>query len=91
MVGICFGGHAALITSTFTEVTSTFDLYCAGAVNSRPGGGSPSLELLPLISGKLTFIFVTADPLIQFSDRQVIEQVLQKENPKRKTIQLYRN
>ncbi len=74
VVGFCFGGHAALILSTLDEVSSTFDFYGAGVSKSRPGGGPPSLELLSQVSGKLTCLFGTADPLIPISDRNAIQE-----------------
>ncbi len=81
VVGFCFGGHAALITSTLPTVSSTFDFYGAGVSISRPGGGSPSLELLPTVSGELTCLCGTSDPLIPLSDRTSIQEALRKEDP----------
>ena len=81
VVGFCFGGHAALITSTLPAVSSTFDFYGAGVSISRPGGGSPSLELLPTVSGELTCLCGTSDPLIPLSDRTSIQEALRKEDP----------
>ena len=52
VIGFCFGGHAALIRSTFPEVDATFDFYGAGVAITRPGGGPPSLELLSKTSSK---------------------------------------
>ena len=48
---------------------------------SRPGGGPPSLELLPTVSGELTCLCGTADPLIPESDRRAIKGALTKEDP----------
>ncbi len=81
VVGFCFGGHAALITSTLPEICSTFDFYGAGVSISRPGGGQPSLELLPSVSGELTCICGTADALIPASERTAIQEALKKEDP----------
>ena len=81
VVGFCFGGHAALITSTLPTVSSTFDFYGAGVSISRPGGGPPSLELLPTVSGELTCLCGTADPLIPESERTAIKEALKKEDP----------
>ncbi len=81
MTGFCFGGHAALITSTLPEVSATFNFYGAGVSTSRPGGGPPSLDLLSTISGKLTCLCGTADPLIPASDREAIQEALTGENP----------
>ncbi len=81
VIGFCFGGHAALITSTLPAVSSTFDFYGAGVSISRPGGGPPSLELLPTVSGELTCLCSTADPLIPESERAAIKEALKKEDP----------
>ncbi len=86
VIGFCFGGHAALITSTLPEVSATFDFYGAGVSTSRPGGGPPSLNLLPNISGKLTCLCGTADPLIPASDREAIKEALKRENPDSKRL-----
>jgi len=86
VIGFCFGGHAALITSTLPTVSSTFDFYGAGVSISRPGGGSPSLELLPTVSGELTCLCGTSDPLIPLSDRTSIQEALRKEDPKEKRL-----
>ena len=78
VIGLCFGGHTALITSTLPEVNSTFDFYGAGVATTRPGGGPPSLELLSKTSGKLTCICGTGDPLIPEADRISIQQALKE-------------
>ena len=81
VIGFCFGGHAALITATMTEVSETFNFYGAGVSKTRPGGGAPSLELLPQVSGRLTCLCGTADPLIPTSDRQAIQAALRMQDP----------
>ena len=86
VIGFCFGGHAALITATLPDVSETFDFYGAGVSTSRPGGGPPSLELLPNISGKLTCLCGTADPLIPASDREAIQESLTSKNPDGKRL-----
>ncbi len=45
------------------------------------GGGPPSLELLPIVSGELTCLCGTADPLIPEYDRIAIKEALKKEDP----------
>ncbi|WP_320674923.1 dienelactone hydrolase family protein [Prochlorococcus sp. MIT 1341] len=80
-IGFCFGGHAALITSTHPAVSSTFNFYGAGVNGCRPGGCPPSLELLPTISGELTCLCGSEDPLISTSDRRAIKEALKKEDP----------
>ena len=43
-----------------------------------PGGGEPSLALLPEIQARLTCVFGTADPLISDVDREAIGVALRK-------------
>ena len=81
VVGFCFGGHAAFLAATLPEVAAAFDFYGAGLSQMRPGGGEPSLALLPEIQGQLTCVFGTADPLIPAEDRDSIEAALSKADP----------
>ena len=81
VVGFCFGGHAALLAATHPEVVSSFDFYGAGVSRMRPGGGAPSLTLLPQVKGQLTCLCGTADPLIPPEERQAIRTALQVEDP----------
>ena len=81
VAGFCFGGHAALLAATLPQVRASFDFYGAGVSRGRPGGGLPSLELLPQVSGKLTCICGTADPLIPMEDRKAIQDALGQIDP----------
>jgi len=81
VVGFCFGGHAAFLAATLPGVEHAFDFYGAGVSRMRPGGGEPSLALLPEIKARLTCVFGTADPLIPFEDRQAIGVALSKVDP----------
>lgn len=81
VVGFCFGGHAALLAATLPQVRAAFDFYGAGVSTMRPGGGSPSLELLPQVSGRLTCICGTADPLIPLEHRRAIQAGLLAADP----------
>ena len=76
VVGFCFGGHAAFLAATLPGVEHVFDFYGAGVSRMRPGGGEPSLNLLPEIKARLTCVFGTADPLIPAEDRQTIASAL---------------
>ena len=76
VVGFCFGGHAAFLAATLPGVEHAFDFYGAGVSRMRPGGGEPSLNLLPEIKARLTCVFGTADPLIPAEDRQTIASAL---------------
>ena len=57
------------------------DFYGAGVSRMRPGGGEPSLALLPEIKARLTCVFGTADPLIPLEDREAIGAALSKVDP----------
>ena len=72
VVGFCFGGHAAFLAATLPGVEQVFDFYGAGVSRMRPGGGEPSLALLPEVMARLTCVFGTADPLIPAEDREAI-------------------
>ena len=81
LVGFCFGGHAALLAATLPDVRRCFDFYGAGVSRMRPGGGPPSLQLLPQVTGELVCLFGTADPLIPEEDRSAISTALAAEDP----------
>ena len=81
VVGFCFGGHAAFLAATLSGVEHAFDFYGAGVSRMRPGGGEPSLSLLPNIEARLTCVFGTADPLIPAEDREAIGAALRQVDP----------
>ena len=81
LAGFCFGGHAALLAATLPQIRHSFDFYGAGVSRMRPGGGAPSLELLPQVSGRLTCLCGTADPLIPVEDRKAIGLALAASDP----------
>ena len=81
MVVFCFGGHAALLATTLPAVKHSFDFYGAGVSRMRPGGGPPSLALLPSIQGQLTCLCGTADSLIPAADRAAIQAALRESDP----------
>ena len=81
VVGFCFGGHAAFLAATLPGVEEVFDFYGAGVSRMRPGGGDPSLALLPEVMARLTCVFGTADPLIPAEDREAIGEALRKADP----------
>ena len=62
VVGFCFGGHAAYLAARFSLFEQVFDFYVAGVSRMRPGGGEPSLAVLPDIQTRLACLFGTADP-----------------------------
>ena len=81
LAGFCFGGHAALLAATLPQIRHSLDFYGAGVSGMRPGGGAPSLELLPQVSGKLTCVCGSADPLIPEQDRAAIRSALAAADP----------
>ena len=81
VVGFCFGGHAAFLAATLPGVEQVFNFYGAGISRVRPGGGEPSLALLPEIQARLTFVFGMVDPLIPHEDREAIGDALRKADP----------
>ena len=81
VVGFCFGGHAAFLAATLPGVEHAFDFYGAGVSRMRPGGGEPSLALLPKVQARLTCVFGDADPLIPAEDRQAIQAALHRADP----------
>ena len=88
VVGFCFGGHAAFLAATLPGVEHAFDFYGAGVSRMRPGGGEPSLALLPEIKARLTCVFGTADPLIPLEDRHAIGAALHKVDPAGKRLRV---
>lgn len=82
-VGFCFGGHVALLAASLTEVVATVDFYGAGVATGRPGGGPPSLELVPTIGGTLLCICGREDPLIPPADVAAIDTALAAANAAR--------
>jgi carboxymethylenebutenolidase len=75
-VGFCFGGHGALLAATLPQVAASCDFYGAGVATGRPGGGAPSLELVPAIQGRLLCFCGDEDGLIPEPDELAIERAL---------------
>jgi carboxymethylenebutenolidase len=75
-VGFCFGGHLALLAATLPEVAVTCDFYGARVSTDRPGGGPPTLEVVPQISGKLLCFCGDHDPLMPPEELAAIEAAL---------------
>ena len=72
VVGFCIGGHLALLAATLPEVAATCAFYGARVSSFRPGGGEPTLAVVPQIAGDLLFIAGDQDPLIPPEDLQAI-------------------
>ena len=62
--------------SAIRGVAAAFDCCGAGVSRMRPGGGEPSLALLPQVQARLTYVFGTADPLVPADDRAAIQAAL---------------
>ncbi len=80
-VGFCFGGHAALLAASLPRITATCDFYGAGVASGRPGGGAPSLELLPDVRGRLCCFCGKRDPLLPAVDVAAIRAALRAADP----------
>ena len=80
-VGFCFGGHLALIAATLAEVGATCAFYGARVSQFRPGGGEPTLALVPQIGGELLFFCGDQDPLMPPEELAAIEQALGASGP----------
>ena len=79
-VGFCFGGHLALLAATLPEIGVTCSLYGARISTFRPGGGAPTLALLPQISGRLCCWIGDADPLIPEEEVEAVRQAMTSAN-----------
>ena len=79
-VGFCFGGHLALIAATLPCFAATCNFYGARVASFRPGGGPPSLELVPAIPGRLWCFCGGADPLMPPEEVSAIEAALTAAN-----------
>jgi len=79
-VGFCFGGHGAMLAATLPAIAATCDFYGAGVASGRPGGGAPTLELLPQVRGRLLCVCGSRDPLIPEADVAQIASALEQAN-----------
>jgi carboxymethylenebutenolidase len=75
-VGFCFGGHLALLAATLPQVAATCDFYGARVSSFRPGGGAPTLALLPRIAGDLLCLSGDQDPLMPPEELAAIDAAL---------------
>jgi carboxymethylenebutenolidase len=75
-VGFCFGGHLSLLAATLPEVAATCDFYGARVSTDRPGGGSPTLAVVPQISGTLLCFCGDKDPLMPPEELAAIQAAL---------------
>jgi len=75
-VGFCFGGHVAMLAATLPRLAASIDCYGAGVVSGSPGGGAPTLDLVPAIPGRLLCFCGERDPLIPPQEVDAIERQL---------------
>jgi carboxymethylenebutenolidase len=75
-VGFCFGGHLALLAATLPAVRATCAFYGARVSSFRPGGGEPTLAVLPQIQGHLLCVCGDQDPLMPVEEEQAIAAAL---------------
>jgi len=75
-VGFCFGGHLALLAATLPAVRATCAFYGARVSSFRPGGGAPTLAVLPQIPGHLLCVCGDQDPLMPLEEQQAIAAAL---------------
>ena len=79
-VGFCFGGHLALLAATLPVIGATCAFYGARVSSFRPGGGPPSLELVPQIPGRLWCFCGDQDPLIPLEEIKAVAAALTAAN-----------
>ena len=86
-IGFCFGGHLALLAATLPAVVATVDCYGARVSSFRPGGGPPTLELLPQLGGHLLCLTGEEDPLMPLEERQAISAALAADAARRPRLE----
>lgn len=75
-LGFCFGGHLAMLAATLPGVAASCDCYGARVSTDRPGGGPPTLSVLPEIPGELLCICGDQDPLMPPEEVEAIRTSL---------------
>lgn len=89
-VGFCFGGHVAMLAATLPSIAASVDFYGAGVASGRPGGGPPTLELLPSVRGRLLCVCGSEDALIPPADGAAIDAALAAVNAGRPAERAHR-
>lgn len=79
-VGFCFGGHLAMLAASLPVIAASCDFYGARVASFRPGGGPPSLAVLPQIGGRLWCFRGDADPLIPAEELEAVQAALTSAN-----------
>ena len=75
-VGFCFGGHLAMLAATLPVIGATCDFYGARVASDRPGGGPPTLAVVPQIPGRLWCFCGDSDPLMPPEEIAAIDRAL---------------
>ncbi|MCP9887011.1 dienelactone hydrolase family protein [Cyanobium sp. ATX 6A2] len=86
-VGFCFGGHLAMLAATIPEVAASCAAYGARVSSFRPGGGEPTLAVLPTIPGHLLCLVGDQDPLMPAEERQAIAAALATDAARRPQLE----
>ncbi|MCP9885388.1 dienelactone hydrolase family protein [Synechococcus sp. ATX 2A4] len=80
-VGFCFGGHASLLAASLPQIAATADFYGAGVASGRPGGGPPTLDVLPEVTGRRWCFCGRRDPLMPAAEQAAIGAALRQADP----------
>jgi len=79
-LGFCFGGHVALLASGLEGMAASCVCYGAGVAQGRPGGGPPTLEVLPQAWGRVLLLYGRQDPLVPPEDLRTIREAVERVN-----------
>ncbi len=82
-VGFCFGGHVAMLAASLAPVRASCDVYGAGVVTGRPGGGAPTLDGVATSPARLLCLCGSEDPLIPPAEVTAIASALTAANAHR--------
>ncbi|MEX1317009.1 MAG: dienelactone hydrolase family protein [Synechococcaceae cyanobacterium] len=86
-VGFCFGGHLAMLAATLPQVAATCDAYGARVSRFRPGGGEPTLAVVPEIPGHLLCLAGDQDPLMPAGELAAIKAALAADAARRPELE----
>ena len=86
-VGFCFGGHLAMLAATLQQVAATCDAYGARVSSFRPGGGEPTLAVVPEIPGHLLCLAGDRDPLMPAEELEAIAAALAADAARRPQLE----
>jgi len=78
IIGFCFKGYAALISSSLKGIESIFCFYESGVIAPRTHTNFAPIDLIDKVSGKLNFVCGSADDLIPLQDKLEIKNRFKK-------------